>query len=103
MKILLIGGPRDGQWHEVEEDSLEPIRFPRPFDISKALEPDNDILDVGLAFDSYYQERYPIGVMGLTADMRVAFHSELRYGPDRAMSLVKAMFQRDVAALFKEW
>lgn len=101
-RILLIGGHLDGQWADVDAHAIT-HRALKPITITyqQVTQPADDVSVPMPEFVDYRIERMPIAIRAARADIWIGTAHDL-HGPERDLAIVRAIFQRDVAALFKE-
>lgn len=98
-RVLLIGAHLDGQWANVQAGAYT-YRVPKPVDFSFPADPKLTDLSMPEIVD-YRLERLPIAIRSVRAELWVGVASGL-FGPERDRAIVRALFQRDVAQLFRE-
>jgi hypothetical protein len=98
-RVLLIGAHLDGQWVDMSGNAIS-YRVPQPMELQLLADPDP--VQVPLPeFVDYRLERFPIAIRSARADVWIGVVAELR-GQERDLAIVRALFQRDVAQLFRE-
>lgn len=101
-RVLLIGGHLDGQWADTAPNAIT-YRVMRPL-TGEYWQLDPKAAGAGIPMPeevNYRIERMPVAIGHARADIWIGILLELR-GPERDLVIVRTLFQRDVAALFKE-
>lgn len=103
-RVLLVGGHLDGQWVDIPQPEFT-YRVPKPMDLGvEAWLKQGAQDDISLPmpeFVDYRLERMPIAIRTANAVLWIGVASDL-FGPERDKAVVRALFQRDVAQLFRE-
>lgn len=100
-RVLLIGGHVDGQWADVDPNAITHRVMKPLWNMDDALQDASDVTIPMPEFVDYRIERMPIAIHAARADIWIGTLIGLR-PPERDLAIVRAIFQRDVAAHFKE-
>lgn len=101
-RVLLIGGHLDGQWVDVDPSEItHRVLKPMVLDF-RHLPPEAAGAGIPMPeFVDYRIERMPIAIRAAHADIWIGTVMDL-HGHERDLATARAIFQRDVASLFKE-
>lgn len=103
-RVLLVGGHLDGQWVDIPRSEVN-YRIPKPMDLTaewRLKQGNQDDVSLPMPeFVDYRLERMPIAIRTANAVLWIGVASDL-FGPERDKAVVRALFQRDVAQLFRE-
>lgn len=96
-RVLLVGGSRHGEWVQVEDNAWT-FRVMREEPFPRVYDPES--IEVQFEQDVYHLEKTPIDMQGVRAVIPTMILSGL-YGTEKALKVIQAIFQRDVAEMFK--
>lgn len=100
-RVLLVGGHLDGQWVDVDQrERTHRVFKPMALDYKTLTRQAGDVSIPVPEYVDYRIERMPIAIRDARADIWIGTAFDL-YGPRLDRAIARALFQRDVAALFK--